>query len=146
MSGSHIEVEDVNWFTLWGSRKLPGLLEVLGTLLEIEVIRVGVGVAWSLDWSMWADCLGTPFVVVDFFLFMNVLAIIAIPKWVVAVLLPPLTIEVRELGINSWFWLWANSWDWSKRYATLLHGATEEIFSGLGVVSKCALGGAVLVV
>ena len=94
MGRSHIEVEDVNWITLWGSRKLPGLLEVLSTLLEIEVIRVGVGVTWSLDWSIWAGCLGTPVSVVDFFLFMNVLAIIAIPKWIVAVLLPPLTIEV----------------------------------------------------
>lgn len=100
---------------------MPGLLEVLGSFLKIEVITVGIRDAWSFDWSIRAVCLGTPFVVVNYFLFVDVLTIIAVPKWVVAVLLPPLTVQIGQLGVGIWLWFWTVSFNWSKDNALLIH-------------------------
>ena len=110
---------------------MPGLLEVFGTFFEVKIIGVGVREAWSLNWSIWANSLSAPFGIVNHLLLVNVLAIVAIPERVVAILLPPLTIKIRELGVYSWLWLWANSWNWSKGNASVFHCATKEVFSGL---------------
>ena len=108
VGGSHVGVEDVDWLSLVDVWKLPGLFEVLGSLVQVKVITVGVGEARSFDWSIRSDCLSAPLIIIDNFHGMNVLAVIAIPEWVLTVLLPPFSIEVREMSLESWFWFWAS--------------------------------------
>jgi len=80
MRGTHVLVEDINWFAGFSSRQLPCLLEVLGlVVLEIEVVGVGIAVAGGLNWAVWAYGLSAEFFVVDEFHLMDVLAWVAVP-------------------------------------------------------------------
>ena len=146
MVGSHVLVEDVDWFTLFCLWELPGLLEVLGSFVQIKIITIGIWVARSFNWSIKSFCLTTPSIIVNNFHCMNMLAIVAVPKCVLTVLLPPFSIQIRNVSFSSWFWFWASWIDLSKVNTLIFHRASEENISCWWVISKSALGCAVLVV
>lgn len=148
MGRSHIEIENVNWFSCWNvSWQLPGLLEVFGTFHEVKIITVGVGDTWGFDWSIWAPViLGAPLAIVNNLLFVDVLAIVTIPEFVVAILLPPFSVQIGKFSVYSWLRFWTFPWNIGELNTSVFHIASEEISSGLGIVGKSTLGGTVLVV
>jgi len=144
MGWTHVDVENVNLFPFLNVWELPGLLEVFGSFFEVKIIAVSVWEAWSLHWTFGSNSLSTPLGIIDQFHLMNVLAWIAVPKFVMTVLLPPLTIKARQwcLGVN--FRCWTSPVNWSKSHAISVHGACEEFITSFIFVGKGALGGAVL--
>lgn len=93
MSTSLISVLNWDWLSfLNGSRKLPDLSEILGASLSEKVIRVLVVPARGREWfQVFADVLLTECGFISHKHFVNVLAWIAVPQGVLAILLPPLT-------------------------------------------------------
>ena len=149
MGRAHVLVEDVDWFSWLDVRELPRLLEVLGAFDSVEVIRVGIAPAWGLNWTIWALGLCAPVGVIDQLHIVNVLARVAVPKGVLAKLLPPFTCEARERAawLNCCFKLlnWACDVDGSEGDAVVVHGAGHKVVHGFGLVGEGALGSAVLV-
>jgi hypothetical protein len=122
------------------------LLEVFGTFVEEEIITVLIAEAWSFNRTIWTNGFSTKFSVVYKVHLVDVLAWIAIPKLVVSVLLPPLTVKTGKRGLWVNFWVWAVSWNWSESDTFVVHGAGKEFITGIVFISEGAFGGAVLVV
>lgn len=123
MEGANIFVPNINSFTFLDVWKLPGLLEVLGSFFQEEVITVGIAVAWSLYWSIWAGSFSAEFRIIVDIHFVNVLAWVAIPELVMSILLPPLTVKTGKGGLWVDIYLRAGSWNWSKSNTLSIHSA-----------------------
>ena len=97
MGGSHIVVENVDWFAwLDVAWELPCLAEVFGACHREEIVRVAIAPARRFDWSIWSNCLFAEVFIIDENVFMDMLARVAIPKRVLAPVLPPFSFHVCE--------------------------------------------------
>lgn len=91
---TYVGVENINGFTFLNIWELPGLFIVFSTFFQEKVVAVCVGEAWSLNWAFRSNSLGAELGIVYNFHLMDMLAWVAVPKGIVTVLLPPLTIEI----------------------------------------------------
>lgn len=94
MSATLISVFNWNWLSfLNGSGKFPDLSEVLGSSLSEQVITVLVVPARGRQWfQVFTNVLLTEFVIIAHIHFVNVLAWVAVPQGILAILLPPFTL------------------------------------------------------
>ena len=144
MGWAHVDVENVDLFPFLNVWELPGLLEVFCSFFEVKIIAVSVWEAWSLHWTFWSNSLSTPLGIIDHLHLMDVLARVAVPEFVMAVLLPPLTIKARQWCFCVNFRRWAGPRNWSESHALIVHGACKELVTCCIFIGKGALCGAVL--
>lgn len=74
------------------------------------------------------------------------LARIAVPKGILSIVLPPLTLKTGDRALWVNFWSRAGSIvDDGEGNAIVDHGAAHEFVDGWSVISECAFCGAVLI-
>lgn len=121
------------------------MTEVLGASLCEQIVAVVIRPAWGLNWAIWTASLSTPIRIVDNLHFVDMLAWIAVPKGILAIMLPPFSFKTsyRAFWVN--FRSWASSFDLGESKALVFHGAAHEIVNLWSLVCERAFSGAVLV-
>ena len=102
-----------------------------------------------MDWTIWSNCNSAEVSIIYELIFMDMLAGVAVEKFIVSKLLPPFSFEVFQRatrlysGCESLYW--ACHVNGCKLYALSFHSTTDQVIESLVLISQGALSGAILV-
>jgi len=100
VSATLVNIREGNWFSLGNiSRKSPGLVKVLGVSFGEKIITILIVNTRGRQWFLViTKAFFAEIVVITSKTFVNVLTWVAVPQGILAILLPPFTMQAFQIG------------------------------------------------